>query len=147
MMMMIMTMMRKMMIMTTMTMLMIVMMTMKSGLTIVQTDLVSCKWSSLSDDDLIHLSLFPMFPPKSWFWCKRRWQGCFSCGMTGLWGLNKENGLWVDGASHCCENTKAGPCNADTAQKLPPPAFGPFSYLYLIDLSRPWAPFWTRITI
>ena len=47
-------------------------------------------------------------------------------GGMGLWGLNKENGLWVDGASHCCENTKAPSLQCRYCTKIASPCFWAF---------------------
>ena len=78
---------------------------------------------------------------------KTRMGGMLLDSEMGLWGLNKENGLWVEGAFYCCENTKAGSqCRYCTKIALSS-CFSPFSYLYLIGLSRPQAPFSTCITI
>ena len=81
---------------------------------------------------------------------KTRMGGMLLDSEMGLWGLNKENGFWVEGAFYCCENTKAGSqCRYCTkiAPSSPSSCFSPFSYLYLIGLSRPQAPFSTCITI
>ena len=101
--------------------------------------------------EVLNTSPTPPLTPCS---CRRRRQGCFPFRMEngvmgvkqGKWPFSVWSWVWVDGSGHCCENTKDGlQCRYCT--KIAHPAFRPFSYLYLIDLSGPWAPSRAHITM